>query len=139
VVRAVNWKSSRGRGRVGCDGLGWDLSGDVVLADSDSVGGHGTLDDADNTPALETTKGASLHDLDLVANFGVVLLIVNVHDGLAIDDLMVKRVRGLVRDGDLDRLVARTAGDETDEGFARVARTGSDGGHGVGAIMLGAR
>ena len=60
-----------------------------------------------DAPALEAADRAGLHDLDLVADLGLVLLVVDVKDGLAIDDLVVKRVRRLVGDGDLDGLVAR--------------------------------
>jgi hypothetical protein len=50
--------------------------------------------------------GTGLHDLDLVAHLGLVLLIVDVQNGLAVDDLVVTRMRRLVGNGDLDGLVA---------------------------------
>src|SRR5882724_4653867 len=121
-------RGGRGRGNLG--GLGRNLRGDIGLADRDGVGGDGVLDDAKDAPALQAAERAGLHDLDLVVDLGLVLLVMHMHDGLAIDDLVVERVRRLVGDGDLDRLVARAAGDEADDGLARVAGTGSDGGHG---------
>jgi hypothetical protein len=53
-----------------------------------------------------------------------------VKDGLAVNDLMVERVRGLVSDRDLDGFVARAARDKADLCFALVALTGDGGGHG---------
>src|SRR6185369_7927847 len=79
---------------------------------------------------------ACLRDLGLVTGRGLVLLVVDVKDGLAVDDLVVKRVRRLVGDGDLDGLVAGAARNETDLGAARIALAGSGGGHG-GACGLG--
>jgi hypothetical protein len=89
-----------------------------------AVRSHGAVDDGHDPPALQAAERARLHDLDLVADLGLVLLVVRVHDGLAVDDLVVKRVRRLVRDRDLDRLVAGAARDEADDGLARVAGTG---------------
>jgi len=61
----------------------------------------------DDAPAFQTANRTGLHDLDLVANLGLVLLVVNVHDGLAIDHLVITRVWRLVRNGHFDRFVAR--------------------------------
>src|SRR5690606_10081382 len=47
--------------------------------------------------------------------------VVDVHDGLAVDDLLVARMRDLEGHGDLDRLVAGAAGDEADQGLAGIA------------------
>src|SRR5436309_965277 len=111
-------------------GLGWDGRGDIGLADRDRVGRDGLRDDADDSPALQAAERAGLHDLDLVAHLGLVLLVMDVKHGLAVDDLVIERVRRLVGDRDLDGLVARAARDESDLSLARIAGAGSGGRHG---------
>src|SRR6478609_7498441 len=113
--------------RDGLGGLGRNGLGDILLGNRGG-GAHGSLDDADHAPALEAADRAGLHDLDLVAHLGLVLLVMDVKDGLAVDDLVVKRVRRLVRDGDLDGLVAHLGADEADLGLAAIVADVS--GHG---------
>lgn len=110
------------------------MSRDVVLADCDGVSGSSTFDNADDAPSLEAAERSRLHDLDFVAGLCFVLLVMHMDNCLAVDDLMVERMRSLVRDGNLNGFVARAAGDETYECLARITRNGSDGGHGVGAV-----
>ena len=104
--------------------LGWHLGRDIDFADRDCVSGDRLLDNRHDAPPLQTTKGAGFHHLNLIANLGLVLFVVNVKDGLAVDDLVIERVRGLVRDRDLDRFVARAACDEADLSFALIALAG---------------
>ncbi len=111
--------------------LGFDGGCDVGLADGGDVGGDGALDDVDDAPALEAADRTGFHDLDLVADLGLVLLVVDVHDGLAVDDLLVAGMRDLEGDGDLDGLVTGAAGDVSDQGLAGIA-DGS--GHGSGFL-----
>src|SRR5687768_14004213 len=66
--------------------------GNIGLADRGAFNGDGLLQDRDDTPALQPADGTGLHDLNLVANLGFILLVVDVKDGLAVDDLMVKGV-----------------------------------------------
>src|SRR5476649_1021154 len=75
--------------------LGGDGGGDVVLGNGGG-GDDAGLDDADDAPAFQAAERTGLHDLDLVTNFGLVFLVVDVEHGLAVDDLVVKRVRRLV-------------------------------------------
>src|ERR1019366_7937957 len=129
------WRASGGRGRrhgARAGGLRGDGGCHVRLGDGLGGRAHGALDDGDDAPALQAAQGAGLHDLDLVAHLGLVLLIVGMHDGLSVDNLVVERVRGLVGDGYLDGLVARAARDKAQEGLALVAGFGRGGGHGVG-------
>src|SRR4051812_20396057 len=53
----------------------------------------------------------------------------NVKDGLAVDDLLIKWMRGLVSDRDFDRLVAGTTRNKADLGFALGALACGGGGH----------
>ena len=99
--------------RSGLGGLGGDGLSDVLFGDGFGRGADRVLDNGKDAPALEATERTGLHDLDLVADLGLVFLIVRVHDGLTIDDLVVERVWCLVRDGDLDGLVTGATGDET--------------------------
>ena len=126
------WELSLGR-------LGGDEIGNIIFADRSAIGGNGSLNDFDDAPALESAQRTSLHDLDLVTDLGLVLLVVHVHNGFTIDGLLVTRMRDLVGNGNLDGLVARTAGDETGEVLARIAGRG---GHvdirlGGGLLILG--
>ena len=107
--------------------FGGDELGDILFGDRDGVGGDGFVDNRDDAPALEAAERAGFHHLHLVADLGLVLLVVDVEDGLAVDDLVVKGVRRLVGDRDLDGLVARAARNETDLGLARAPRAGNDG------------
>src|SRR5438309_1176087 len=84
----------------------------------------------DNAPALQTADRTGFHDFNLITDLGLVLLVVDMKDGLAIDDLVVTRMGRLVWDDDLDGLVARAAGDDADNGFARAALARSGSGHG---------
>eukprot|EP00456_Euglypha_rotunda_P044729 TRINITY_DN3532_c1_g1_i10.p1 TRINITY_DN3532_c1_g1~~TRINITY_DN3532_c1_g1_i10.p1 ORF type:complete len:328 (+),score=34.73 TRINITY_DN3532_c1_g1_i10:131-1114(+) len=118
-------------------GLGRHGRGDIGLGDGGTISGDGLLDDRHDAPALQPADRTGLHDLDLVAHLGLVLLVMDVKDGLAVDDLVVERMRGLVGDRDLDGLVAGTARDEADLGFARGAL--AFGGSGHGFISFSAR
>ncbi len=85
-------------GRLVVDGLSGDLRG---------------FDDADDAPALELRKRTGLHDLDLIARLALVLFVVSVQDGTALDFLPVDGVRNGVLEVHLDGFVARAGGDET--------------------------
>src|SRR5690606_13639278 len=63
------------------------------------------LDHFDDPPALELAEGTSLHDQYLVARLALVLFIVRVNDRLAVNHLLIARVRNLVGDRYLDGLV----------------------------------
>ena len=89
----------------------------------------GALEHVHHPPALQAAERPGFHDLDLVADLRLVLLVVDVKDGLAIDDLVIARMRRLVSNGDLDGFVAGTAGDKTNQGLALGAPVVSGGRH----------
>ena len=67
---------------------------------------------------LRARQRACLDDANRVANVGGILLVVRVQDGTALDFLAVHGVRHGVLVVDLDGLVSRAGGDETQEGLA---------------------
>ena len=115
----------RSGGLISGGGLCGHLGGNINLTDRDGVGRDCLLDNRHDAPAFQTAERTGLHDLYLVAYLGFVFLVVNVKNGLAIDDLMVERMRRFISDSNLDGLIAGTAGDEADLGFALVALAGS--------------
>ena len=101
-------------------------------------GDLGGFDDADHAPALQLGKGAGLHDLDAVAGLALVLLVMGVQHGAALDLLAVHGVRHGVLEVDLDRLVPGAGDDDGGEGLA----VGAGLGHretwvGGGLLLLG--
>ena len=103
---------------LGLGGLSRNDFGDINLGDSHISGAYGLLNNGCNAPALEAADWAGLHDLNLVSNVGFIFLVMNVHHRLAVNDLMIERMWNLVRNRDLDRLVAGATGDESDQRLA---------------------
>src|SRR5271170_8276332 len=105
--------SGRGRSDGGLGDLGRNERGDIVLGDRGG-GGDASLDDTDDAPAFQAAERTGLHDLDLVTDLDLVLLVVDVQHRLAVDDLVVERMRRLVGDRDFDGFVAGTTADEAE-------------------------
>src|SRR5207248_7326756 len=76
----------------------------------------GALDDPHQAVVLGLGKRAALGQLDRVALLGVVLLVVRVQHGAALEVLAVLRVLHLVVHDDLDRLIALVRRHHTDDG-----------------------
>ena len=102
--------------RLGIFGL--NDRGNIFLGHSHISGALGMFQNCSDTPALEAADRASLCDLNLVADVGFILLVVRVQDGFAVNNLVLERMWNLVRNRDLDRLVARATSYESVQSLA---------------------
>src|SRR5690606_35332296 len=72
------------------------LGGNVDFTDCDRISRDRLLDDRNNAPAFQPAERPGFHYLNGVAESRLVLVVMDVENGLTVDDLMIEWVRGLV-------------------------------------------